>query len=232
MDRIVDAQKTKNIERVDRGMAIAAVIQAIPTVLWVAMIVLLFGFIGIALWFNHNDLSNFTSQVLMWLLIVLIAVSVVLLVRWIRKVYKSLYHDIVMEAQDRRIATANASKAVATARQQELKNQQLEATINLQRNLLFLVHQLADTGNYHIDLDTQRGTLKAQNAQALAMIGQGPGQGQLAGGNAPQLRAGKPLAIQAPRELPGPFDLLGIFQNDIAPEHLFIGLLDGGEPFY
>jgi hypothetical protein len=49
----------------------------------------------------------------------------------------------------------------------------------------------------------------------------------------PQLKPGRPVMIPAPQELPGAFDLLSIFQRGgIAPDHLFMGKLDGGDPLY
>jgi hypothetical protein len=241
MDKtVVDAKKAeRERERVDRGIAAAAIIAAIPPILWAALVILLFAFIGMAVFYNHNQLGDFTNQVLTWFFRILALIGGYLLIKGLWRVYK-FYHDFILDLHSRRTARAatttaqaNANKALEAVEQAKLKNEQLRAIIQLQQNIPLLAYQLADQG-YHIEIDAAKGVLKAQNIQGLAAI-QAQQQAQIAGQSAaaPQLRAGKPLALPAPRDIPGPFDLLGVFQRgDISPENMFIGALDGHEPFY
>ena len=108
------AAASKQTERVDRGMAIAAILHAIPLFVWAAPFVLLFGFVLMALWYNRtgNALHDFTRGVLLWASRVLIVGGVVLLIAGLWKCYK-LYHDFMLDASVRRTARAGATKAVA-----------------------------------------------------------------------------------------------------------------------
>jgi hypothetical protein len=57
--------------------------------------------------------------------------------------------------------------------------------------------------------------------------------GHLVDTTQPQLKPGKPVMIPVPQELPGAFDLLNVFRHGcIAPDHLFMGKLDGNDPLY
>jgi hypothetical protein len=121
-------------ERLDRGFAVAAVLHAIPAFVWATPLVLLFGFIILALVYQRGHLEDFTSGVLLWLSRVLIAGGVVLVGVAAWKIYK-LYHAVVLDRSTRRIQAATERKQVASARNAELKNDQLEAKIDLERQL-------------------------------------------------------------------------------------------------
>jgi hypothetical protein len=147
-NKIVDANNERNerIEKqIDKGMAVAAIVQAIPVFVWAAPFVLLFGFIVLALWFHHDGLSAFTCNVLLWLSRLLIGAGVCLLLAGAWKCYK-LYHDFMLDAAARRTVRAGATKAIAAARNAELKNELLEADILLRQQIPNVILALTQTG--------------------------------------------------------------------------------------
>src|SRR5712691_1960357 len=121
-------------QRMEWGMALAAILQSIPKFVWAAPVVLIFGFIILAVAYQHDHLGDFTSSVLIWLSRILIAVGIVLVVLGIRWCYR-FYHTFVMEGSTRRTARHNEKKALESARAQELKNELLQADIKLRQQI-------------------------------------------------------------------------------------------------
>src|SRR5215470_12704213 len=74
-------------ERSEKGLVLLAVLQSIPLFVWAAPLVLLFGFLLLALWYQHDTLSAFVSGVLLWASRALIAAGVVLVVAALWKCY-------------------------------------------------------------------------------------------------------------------------------------------------
>jgi len=132
-------------ERIDRGMAIAAILQTVPLFVWAAPLVLLFGFILMALWYQRGHLEDFTTGVLLWAARLLIGGGVCLLLVGLWKCYR-LYHNFMIDASARRTMKANEKKALAVARQAELKNDQLQTKIDLEKQLPALIQWAVQNG--------------------------------------------------------------------------------------
>src|SRR6266487_1694672 len=164
-------------ERVDRGLALAAIVQAIPWFIWAAPLVLLFGFIGVAVWFNREGhaLKNFTSSVLGWLALVPVVAGVVLIILGARWCYR-FYNQYMLDASTRRVARAGVTKAVAAARAQELKNDQLQAKIDLEKQLPYMMQWALQNG-YHAKYGKEG--LEIYQAQGVRISEPGVNQGQL-----------------------------------------------------
>ncbi len=164
-------------ERVDRGLALAAIVQAIPWFIWAAPLVLLFGFIGMAVWFNREGhaLKNFTSSVLGWLALVPVVAGVVLIILGARWCYR-FYNQYMLDASTRRVARAGVTKAVAAARAQELKNDQLQAKIDLEKQLPYMMQWALQNG-YHAKYGKEG--LEIYQAQGVRISEPGVNQGQL-----------------------------------------------------
>lgn len=116
--------------RADRWIAISAMVQAIPPFVWAAPLTLLFGFILVALWYEHGQLPDFVGNVLLWGARCLLAGGVVGCVLALRWCY-GFYHQIVMDRQTRKIAKAKVRKENALAEGQELKNKETSARVDL-----------------------------------------------------------------------------------------------------
>jgi hypothetical protein len=132
-------------ERIDRGMVIAAIVQAIPWFVWAAPLVLLFGFLALAVWFQRGALGDFVGGVLFWFSRLLIVGGVVLGLIGAWKCYK-LYHAFMLDAAVRRTVRAGVQKAVAGARNAELKNDQLQEKIDLEKQLPFILKWAVENG--------------------------------------------------------------------------------------
>lgn len=176
-------------ERLDRGMAIAAILQAIPLFVWAAPLVLIFGFLALVLFYERGNLEDFTGGVLLWLSRLLIAGGVVFLLTAVWKCYK-LYHAFMLDATNRRVARAGAQKALAAAQAQELKNEQLRVKIDLERQLPFVLKWAVENG-YPVKY----------GKDGLEIAHQLPGV-RVSEAGALQLGAGAAGALPGPSDLP------------------------------
>jgi hypothetical protein len=186
------AANSNQPERIDKSLALAAVLQAIPVFIWAAPLVLIFGFILMALWYNREGhaLHDFTSGVLLWgsRLLIFAGGCLVLAAGW--KCYR-MYRQFMIDAQTERTARATARKAVAGARNAELKNELLEADILLRKQIPNVILALTRTG-VAFEYDA-KGNLKVAGPAAQTLITQ-IGQEQLG--------AGGQAAIAGPAGLP------------------------------
>jgi hypothetical protein len=186
------ANSANQTERIDKGLALAAVLQAIPVFIWAAPVVLIFGFILMALWYNREGhaLHDFTQGVLLWAsrLLIFGGGCLVLAAAW--KCYR-MYRQFMIDAQNERTARATARKAIAGARNAELKNELLEADILLRKQIPNVILALTRTG-VAFEYDA-KGNLKVAGPAAQTMVTQ---MGQ------EQLGAGGQAAIAGPANLP------------------------------
>jgi hypothetical protein len=183
-------------ERIDKGLALAAVLQSIPLFVWAAPLVLLFGFILLALWYNREGhaLQDFTQGVLLWASRLLIVGGLVLIALAGRWCYR-FYRQFILDAANERTARANARKAVAGARNAELKNELLEADIALRQQIPGVILGLAQTGiPFKYDA---KGNLEVYGVAGRTTVNQVGGAADPA-----QLGAGAQMAIAGPGELP------------------------------
>lgn len=196
-NQIVDAERpdrraAAQTERYDRGMAIAAIVQAIPWFVWAAPVVLLFGFIIMALLQNRQGhaLQDFTSGALAWLARLLIAGGIVLLIIGLWKCYR-MYRQFMIDAATERTARANSRKAIAGARNAELKNELLEADIRLRQQVPNIILMLTQTGvSFKYDA---KGNLEVLGQAGRTMINQVPG-----GAESARLGAGGAAGLLGP----------------------------------
>lgn len=156
---VVDSQ-FQGQNRIDRGLAIAAVIQSVPHILWVSLVSLTGGFIALALWFNYRSLEGFTSQVLLWLVRILIAIGVTLLCIALYKCYK-VYHTVIIQGYERRNARAVTERQQLMVERQRLQNEQLKARVEMELQLPLVMKYAMEAG-HNIEWDA-KGGLKVQN---------------------------------------------------------------------
>jgi len=199
-------------QRFDKGMAIAAVVQAVPLAVWLAPLVLLFGFIGLALWFQRGNLNDFTSGVLLWLARLLIGAGVVLVVAAAWKCYR-MYHNFMIDSTTRRIANAGVTKAVAAARAQELKNELLEADVQLRQQIPQVILALTQTGV----------AFKYDAKGTLEVLGVAAGRTMVNQVNQEQLGAGALAAIAGPGDLPTNV-LYQDVRGQVPQGHILVGI--------
>ncbi len=147
----------------DRGFAIAAIIASIPTLLWASLVVILFGFIILALWFNHSHLETFTNetlnQIVLWFVRLMIGAGAIGAVAGLWQCYK-MYHQIHIDIYARRSASAAAQKQQLSVRRAEIQNEQLELRLDLERMLPQIVKYALDN-NHNIQYDGK--TIKVEN---------------------------------------------------------------------
>jgi len=180
-----DNERIERIERVDKGMAVAAIVQAIPVFVWAAPFVLIFGFIVLALWFHHDGLSAFTSNVLLWLSRLLIGAGIVLVVRAVVWVH-SFYDKVRTSAYNRRLLAETVNKARQSVIAAEKKNALLDADLEMAYQMPHIIMALSQQG-------AAFEYTKGGNLKVLGLPGPGAGarvsevssQQQIAGGAAP-----------------------------------------------
>lgn len=228
MPKIVDAdtERNKRIERVDRGMAMAAIVQALPVFVWAAPFVLLFGFIALALWFHHDGLSEFTSNVLLWLSCLLIVVGVVLIVRAVVWVH-GFYDKVRTAAYNRRLLAENVNKARQSVITAEKKNVLLDADIEMAYQMPHIIMALSQQGmafEY-----TKGGNLKVLGLPGTgARVSDMNQQGQIGGAAPLALGAGGALPMNVLYEevrgqVPAGHILVGIGQAGIETKKAAVG---------
>lgn len=189
---VVDSQ-----ERIDRGLAVAAVLQAIPNILWVSLVTIVGGFLILAIWFNHNSLQGFTASVLLWLVRLLIASGIVMLAVAAYKCYL-IYHNVMMTSYDRRTARANSDRQQLLTEKARLQNEQLQTKIEMERQLPILMKYAMEAG-HNIEYDG-RG-LKVVNYLSNVHSLSGPaGQGQ-------------PLLTTVQEYIPDAYKFTDVLQN-------------------
>jgi hypothetical protein len=213
------AERRAAYEHFDGWMALAAVVQAVPGFVWASPLILLFGFLMVAVGFNVHHLSSFIAGVLLWLSRLLIAGGVVLVVLAVWKCYK-MYRAVVIDHASEQAAKANARKAIASARGAELKNELLEADIVLRQQIPQVILALTARG-VAFEYDA-KGNLKVLGPAGRTMINQigGVSQEQIAGaGSAGLLGAGDELPTNVLYE-----DIRG----RIPSGHVLVGVGRGG----
>lgn len=180
-----------------RGLALAAVMQAIPPFVWASGLILLAVFIALAVGFHLHDMPAAIDKALTWLFWGVVLVIVLVFVRLLVKAH-AIYHDVVTKFYERRIASATAQRQTAMARKAELQNDELEARIALVREMPAIV-QYAIQAGHNITVDN-KGTVQVQNWMS--------NMHQL-GGPAPALQIGGPGADF----VPPPYKLSDEFQR-------------------
>lgn len=215
------ADRSSERERFDKLMVLAAIVQSIPLFIWAAPLVLLFGFILMALWYNRDGhaLHDFTQGVLLWGSRVLIAGGFVLLIIGAWKVYR-MFHQAMLDAAARRVAAAGATKAIAGARNAELKNELLEADIELRRQIPNVILGLSQMGvPFRYDA---KGNLE--------VIGHAAGQTVVSQYDPAQLGAGAQTAIAGPMTADGlPTNVLyEQVKGQVPKGHVLVGVGRGG----
>src|SRR6266702_1553443 len=147
-NRIVDSRRQgADPDSSNKWIAIAAVLQAIPLILWIALLVLLAGFIGLAIFFHqdHNQLKTFTNDVLLWIVRILIAAGIVLLVAAFYQLYQ-VFHSVRLSLYEAQEAAASAHKQQLLVTNQEWKNKQLEARVRLEEQLPIMMKYAMEQG--------------------------------------------------------------------------------------
>ena len=182
---VVDAdperiERMDRVERVDRGLAIAAMLQAIPWFVWAAPLVLLFGFILLAMWFQRDNLSDFTSQVLVWLWRVLIGVGVILVIRAIVWGF-NFVDEARTKLKNQRMLSENIEKVHQGVVSAQKKNLILDADLDVKRQMPQLLASLVYSGT-PFEYDA-RGNLKSMGrGNPQTFVTQVDSQGQLGPG--------------------------------------------------
>jgi hypothetical protein len=140
--RIVDSQ----VRPVLPGSVMAMVIMAIPGVLWYSLVIIIFGLIGLSLWFNYNELENFINTVLIWVGRLLLLTGVIIVGVILYKCYKA-YHMITLDLYERRNARAVSERQQLLVEKQRLQNQQLAIRNDIEQQLPVLMKYAMKAGH-------------------------------------------------------------------------------------
>lgn len=161
MKQIEDQTRRENV---DRGIAVAAVLQAIPANVYIGFLVIVFGFIGLALFYGRDGLPVFVSTTLKVMLAVLIVCAVVGAVHVFRFI-SGVYHNASIQQTQRNIARATAERQLLLTEQQRLKNQQLLTRIQLEQQLPAIAQIAIERGlNFEYD---GKGVIVTQLQQSI-----------------------------------------------------------------
>src|SRR6266567_4365924 len=128
---------------------LACVIAAIPSIVWTAVIVVLGLFIILAGFYNFAHLPVFINQVLGWITWILLAGCFIGVCYLMYRGYE-VFHGAILDRYERQSARASAQEAQASAqeaqanadirkemiRRAQLQNEELEARIEMQRQLI------------------------------------------------------------------------------------------------
>lgn len=214
--QITNKQQTEVSQNADRGFAIAAILAAIPNILWVGLLGIVGGFLILALWYNHNNLESFTNSVILWIGRIVIAGGCVIVIFAIYKGYQ-MYHVLRLQTAERRTAFAIAEKSELSVEKARLQNRQLEVKIELEQQLPLMMKYAMDNGlNFEYDGKGLRVADFRSNVHTLQSLDN----------QTPQLGSGE-KPVMTFREL----FVAGIIQQAIARGEMILGYVDG-ELFY
>lgn len=234
--RIVDADPDRNdrvdrIERVDKGLAFAAMLQAIPWFVWATPVILIFGFILLALWYQRDNLSDFTGNALVWLSRVFIGVGIILIVRAIVWGF-NFVDETRTKLKNQRLLSENVAKIHQGVIAAEKKNAILDADLDIKRQMPELLARLVYSGTpFKFDA---RGNLESLGrVDAQTVVTQMNNQGQLGPGAqtalpSPGTSGGLPTNVRyedVRNQVPNGHILIGIGLNGVETKEMKVGAL-------
>jgi hypothetical protein len=128
------------------GTVIAAVFLAIPSILWYTFTIVFFGFLLLALWFNHQNLEAFTHEVLLWVQRILMLSGLLLAATIVYRGYK-VYHSIKMDLYERLNAKSVSERQMLLVEKQRLQNKQLAIRNSIEQQLPVLMKYAMEAGH-------------------------------------------------------------------------------------